>query len=580
MKSFIKLLPYLKPYRRHMAIVIISTIGVTALNLVNPWLIRSLVQMIGDTNNQTAPDQTLQNIRGLALALVGIFILRALFRYLTSYIAHIMAWSFVGDLRVALYAHLQRMSLNYYAERQTGEILSRVVKDTQDIEPLIAHHIPDMIVNGLLFVGITIILFSLNAPLALLTLIPVPFLFYAVVYFGGHMKDAFQTAFVRLGSFSATVHDNIAGIKEIQIFTREEREQMRVSELSKESTDNRLIALKFQAYLHPSVEFLSGVGLILVVWFGGQAALNQSFRVEDLVAFVLYLGLFYQPITLFAQITEGIQQAFVASDRVYEMLRLEPEIVDPPNGIEVGRLRGQIAFEHVYFEYVEGVSTLRDITFELQPGQMLALVGPTGAGKSTIASMIPRFYDTQRGEVYIDEIDVKDMRLHALRHNISMVLQDVFLFNGTIKDNIRYSRSNATDEEVIRAAKIAKAHDFIESLHAGYDTIIGERGVKLSGGQKQRLAIARAILKDAPILILDEATSAVDTETEAEIQEALQELMKGRTSIVIAHRLSTVRNADMIIVLDEGRIAQMGTHAELLQQDGLYRRLHIASMVT
>jgi ATP-binding cassette, subfamily B, bacterial len=298
--------------------------------------------------------------------------------------------------------------------------------------------------------------------------------------------------------------------------------------------------------------------------------------VGDLVAFVLYLSLFYQPITVMAQMTEVLHVAITGADHVVEMLDIQPDVDDAPNAIDPGRLRGEVEFNNVSFEYNEHVATLHDISFRVGPGQMLALAGPTGAGKTTIASLLPRFYDVASGSITIDGIDVRSMTIHGLRSNISMVLQDVFLFNGTIGENIRYSNLSASDDEVVRASKAARAHDFIMALPEGYQTQIGERGVKLSGGQKQRLAIARAVLKNAPILILDEATSAVDTETEAEIQEALNELMRGRTSIVIAHRLSTIKNADQIIVLDQGRIVEQGRHQDLIFGNGRYQRLHEA----
>lgn len=570
MKPLFQLWPHLKPYRWQMVVVILSTLGVTATNLINPWLVRGVVQIIGDQGNA-------EGLIGLTLGLIVVFAARALFRFLTAYVAHVMAWNLVGDLRVALYAHLQRLSPRFYADRQTGELLTRVIKDTQDIEPLIAHYIPDLIVNVLLLLGVAIILFSLNPVLALLTLIPMPLLVFSGIIFGGRMSGWFKIASQRLGALSAVVQDNLAGIKEIQIFTQEQREHGRVHVLSKRTTDDRLIALKLQAILHPTIELLSAAGVVIVVWFGGQAVSGAELALEDLVAFILYLGIFYQPIVALAQMSEMLHTAIAGAERVSEVLNLAPDVADSPQNHDPGRIRGEIVFNDVCFDYQPGAPTLRHVSFTVQPGQTLALVGPTGAGKSTIASLIPRFYDPQSGIITIDGVDTRDIQLSALRRNISMVLQDVFLFNGTVRDNIRYSAPGASDEAVEQAAKAAHAHEFIAAMPEGYDTIIGERGVRLSGGQKQRLAIARAVLKDAPILILDEATSAVDTETEAEIQQALSELLQGRTAIVIAHRLSTIRSADLIAVMEEGCVVQMGRHDELIRSGGLYARLHRAS---
>jgi ATP-binding cassette subfamily B protein/subfamily B ATP-binding cassette protein MsbA len=573
MHSLRKLIPHLRPYRWHLVVVIISALGITAANLVNPWLVRELVQIIRVESGTTA----LNRVTVLAVILAVVFGFRALFRFLYSYIAHVMAYSFVGDMRVVLYSHLQRLSARFFADRQTGELLKRVISDTQDIEPLIAHYIPDMVVNILLLLGVGLILFSLNPALALLTLLPMPLLFLSTLFFGNRMRNGFRDASKRLGTLVGVVQDNLVGIKEIQIFTQEPREYKRIYELSTSTIKTRLYALKMQAFLVPSIEFLTALGLVIVVLFGGQSALERTMPVEDLIAFVLYLGIFYQPITMMAQMNEMLHVAIAGAERVVEVLDIQPDIDDAPGCIEPLGLRGEIEFRNVRFDYIERMPTLHDISFQVQPGQTLALVGPTGAGKTTIANLVPRFYDVVEGSVTIDGVDVRAMSVRGLRANISMVMQDVFLFNGTIHDNIRYSNLPARDEDIIEAAQAARVHNFILSLPQGYETEIGERGVKLSGGQKQRLAIARAVLKNAPILILDEATSAVDTETEAEIQEVLNQLMKGRTSIVIAHRLSTIRNADQIIVLDEGRIVEKGRHDDLVFAQGRYQRLHEAN---
>jgi ABC-type multidrug transport system fused ATPase/permease subunit len=572
MYSFRRLFPFLRQYRWHMIIVIISSGVITAMNLINPWLVRELVQII---RTETG-DAAVRRVITLAVLLLVVFILRSIFRFLYSYIAHVMAYSFVGTLRVAVYNHLQQLSARFFADRQTGEILKRVINDTRDIEPFIAHYIPDMIVNILLLMGVGLILFSLNPTLALLTLLPMPLLFFSYIFLGKPMKAAMKDASGKLGTLVGMVQDNLTGIKEIQLFTQEQREHERINEHSHQATKTLLYGLKLHAFLVPSIDFLTAFGLVIVVLFGGQAALNGTIQVEDLVAFVLYLGVFYQPITMMAQMNETLHVALTGADHVVEVLDIKPDVEDAPDCIEPSRLRGEIEFKNVCFEYNEHIPTLNDVSFKVMPGQMLAVAGPTGAGKTTIASLLPRFYDVASGCVTIDGIDIRKMSIRGLRSNISMVLQDVFLFNGTIRDNIRYSDLSASDEAIIRASKTARAHEFIMSLPEGYDTQIGERGVKLSGGQKQRLAIARAVLKNAPILILDEATSAVDTETEAEIQEALNELMKGRTSIVIAHRLSTIRNADQIIVLESGRIVEKGRHQDLIFGNGRYQRLHEA----
>jgi ABC-type multidrug transport system fused ATPase/permease subunit len=542
------------------------------MNLVNPWLVRELLQVLRIDQHDAAKNR----IFTLAAVLVVVFIVRAICRYLYGYLAHIMAYNFVNDLRVALYDHLQRLSARFFSEHQTGELLKRVITDTRDIEPLFAHYIPDMTVNALLLIGVGVILFSLNPILALLTLLPVPLLLFSNLFFGNRMRTALKDASNRLGKLSGMVQDNLVGIKEIQLFTQERREHGRIDEVSTETTHRLLYGLKMQATLFSSVELLTAMGMVIVVLFGGQAALNGTMPVEDLVAFVLYLGMFYQPITLMTQMNEMLHVALTAAEHVLEVLEIQPDVDDSPGCTDPGRLIGEVEFKNVYFEYNEHVATLHNVSFKVKPGQMLALAGPTGAGKTTIASLLPRFYDSASGSITVDGIDVRSMSISGLRRNISMVLQDVFLFNGTILDNIRYGNLSASDDDIIRAAKAARAHEFITELPEGYQTHIGERGVKLSGGQKQRLAIARAVLKDAPILILDEATSAVDTETEAEIQDALNELMQGRTSIVIAHRLSTIKHADIILVLEAGRIIERGQHNDLINGNGRYQRLHEA----
>ena len=571
-----KTVRFVSDYARRNGIPLALTVGsmilLVGLQLLAPWLVRSMIATVTDPE---AGADAFQQVSRLALLALAVYTVRGGLTFVRSYMAHVAGWNVVADVRSDIYQHLQRLSLRFYEDKQTGQLMSRTINDSDLIERLIAHAIPDVMVNLLMFIGVSLVLLSMNWRLALLSMIPIPMIVFAMRGFAKYVRPAFRARQKELGELNATLNDNLSGIREIKAFTREQVEAVNVRDHIMRYRDSMLRALRLMATFHPFVEFASALGTIVLIYFGGQLVLNETLPIEDLVAFFLYLEMLYQPVRVLSQAWEGVQEATAGVERVVELMDEQPDVVERPDAIELsGRAEGGIVLSDVSFRYTQGDTVLQGIDLDIAPGSVVALVGPTGVGKTTMANLIPRFYDVCQGSIALDGIDIRDLTLKSLRQQISIVLQDVFLFHGTAWDNISFGRPGATEEEIVAAARIANAHEFITQLPQGYDTVIGERGVKLSGGQRQRIAIARAVLKNAPVLILDEATSSVDTETELLIQQALERLMIGRTTVVIAHRLSTIRSADCIVVLKGSQIVEKGTHEELMARDGLYRHLN------
>lgn len=554
-----------KPWWGELVVTVISLLAASLLSLVTPEAIRKLTALLGTPGNATTA-----LILKYCTILVGAYLLRALCRFLSMWQAHVAAWNFVGYLTSLCYDKLQSLSMRYYSDKQTGEIMSRMINDTRQLEVLIAHSLPDMATNVIVVAGVAVMIFRINPLLALYTLIPVPFILLLSRLFTTKVAPLFKINQEVLAGLNGHTQDNLSGMKEIQAFGKEGKESLGMKDYCRHYSFVNIRANFYNAMYHPAVEFITSIGTVIVMGAGGYFVMRGRMSTADIVGFFMYLSLFYSPLSALARLAEDIQVSRACGNRVLELLDTESEIKEDDDAKDIPTCSGDVRFDNVVFGYSGDSKVLDGISFDVKPGKMLALVGATGVGKTTIVSLLERFYDPQSGKITIDGHDIRHATLSSLRKNISIVLQDVFLFNGTVYENIAYGAENATEEEVYAAAKTACADEFIREMPEGYMTKIGERGVRLSGGQKQRIAIARAVLRKTPILVLDEATSAVDNETEAQIQKAIENLSGSHTLIVIAHRLTTIMKADDIIVLHDGKIAEEGTHDELMKKGGIY----------
>jgi ABC-type multidrug transport system fused ATPase/permease subunit len=561
----------LTPYWKTLILSALLLVGRAGLELVPPLFQKEII-------DEVIADLDLEYLGILIAVLVGAYALSQLVQIGDNYVRHALGERFIFDLRVRLYAYLQKMSLAFFERTSTGELMSRVTNDLSALEHFVTHGSALTAVDLIRLIGGSIILFVLDWRLAALVLIPVPILAVALRHYNTKIRPVYRSVRARLGDINAKLQDNLSGIRVIQAFAREEMERQRFTTESERYYRARVEGIRYWSVFFPAIRFLGAMGSVIVLGVGAIMVIKGELSLGTLVAFLSYTTSFYEPINRLTEVDNIFQEAIAAGERFFEILDETTEVSDAPNAVALSTIEGNLVFDGVAFRYGTGDKVLHDIAFEMAPGEMVALVGPSGAGKTSIANLICRFYDPNKGKITIDGHDLRRIKLSALRRQVAVVLQDSFLFNNNVAENLLYGKPDATREELTQAAKAANAHEFIMQLPQGYDTEIGERGVKLSGGQKQRLALARAILADPRILILDEATSSVDAEAEFLIQQALERVLEGRTSLVIAHRLSTVRNADKIIVLDQGRIVETGRHDELMQHGGLYSQLYRRQM--
>lgn len=567
-----KFISYYKPYKWLFFADMLCALIAAGISLVYPMIVRYITNNV--LINYEIHDAIYIIIR-LAFVMVGIALLELFCNFFIAYKGHIMGAKMEYDMRNEIFEHFQKLSFSYYDNQKTGQLMTRITNDLFDITELCHHGPEDIIISIIKFVGAFIILLRINIPLTLILFAFLPLMFIFAYIMKGKMNRAFRKNRERIADINAQIEDNLSGIRVVKSFSNEEKEIEKFQNGNKRFVDSKSHAYWQMATFHSGLSLFTNLINVAVIVGGGLLIAGSRIELSDMLTFLLYVSNIIEPVRKLINFTEQFQNGITGFSRFMEILETNPDIVDKKGAIELKNVAGDIEFKDVAFKYDESLAEVfHDINLEVARGEYVALVGSSGVGKTTMCSLIPRFYEVSRGSITIDGIDIRDITLKSLRRNIGIVQQDVYLFSGTVADNIRYGKLDATDEEIIEAAKNANAHEFIMELPDGYQTDIGQRGVKLSGGQKQRLSIARVFLKNPPILIFDEATSALDNESEKVVQESLEKLAKNRTTFVIAHRLSTIRNAKTILVLTEEGIKERGSHQELLKKDGIYASLY------
>jgi len=561
---------YYKPYRLLFYTDMLCAVIVSVVDLSFPQILNHLNKNVFTQGRE----MILHSIGFFGAALLTLYIIRYFCQYFITCWGHIMGARMEADMRRDLFTQFQRLSFSYYDQNNTGELMSRLVNDLFDISEL-AHHGPENIFISLLkIIGSFVLLMLLNVPMTLILLAVTAIMVIFSIQRNLKMKAVFLDNRVKIAKVNASLQDSLAGIRVVKSFANEEAEKMKFQKSNQDFLVSKASSYKMMGGYHAWNSFFSGLLYIVVIVSGGLSIANGSLTLTELVIYLLYINIFVQPLEVLINFTEQFQKGFAGFKRFVEIMETKPDIIEKPNALLLENVKGEIEFSNVSFRYNLGDDVLQNVSIRISTGKKVALVGPSGGGKTTLCSLLPRFYDVTEGTITIDGIDIRDIKLDSLRNVIGIVQQDVYMFSGTIKENIAYGKANASDQEIIEAARSANIHEFIMSLELGYDTFVGERGVRLSGGQKQRLSIARVFLKNPPILILDEATSALDNESERYIQESLSKLSHKRTTIIIAHRLSTIKNADEIIVITDEGIQERGTHRQLINLDGIYARYY------